>query len=141
MQLGNGQIAELDPDEIYIADESARFLDGGALREHPLYKLVDRDIVLADAGQIFFILGVADEIKPRHTEPALVDCFVIQRITVRNVRRSYHGEVVVYDADIPEIERKPPRRDRYLLAVRTVVVQRPAEIVIAGLKRCSRAHT
>lgn len=111
---------------------------GRARAENVRDKLERRHVVLAAARRAIF--GVAHKVQARHAQPALVDCVVVERVVVGDARHADYGVVVLHGTAVSESKNSPPRRDYYLLAVRTTVVERPPEIKPVARIRCRSAH-
>ena len=130
MQLRRGHLTvERRARDIDTRKRATRVGDSAAAAQYPRNKLELRDIVLARDGIV--VHRIPDEIKPRHSQTALVNSVVIQRITVAHAPHAYHC-IVRLNATRVAI-RKPPtsRRDNNFLVVRTAVVERSPEIKIA----------
>lgn len=125
-------------DEVYFLYRAASLLNGRVLTEHPRDELKLCDVLLA-----VLRLGVvrADgEVEPRHAEPLFVYRVVVHRISVRDMSRADHSIVLVCSAAVAELERESARHHGYLLAVRELIVKRPAHIKIIGFISCCRTH-
>ncbi len=131
-------VVECCTDEVYFLYRAASLLNGRVLTEHPRDELKLRDVLLA-----VLRLGVvrADgEVEPRHAESLFVYRVVVHRISVRDMSRADHSIVLVRSAAVAELERKSARHHGYLLAVRELIVERPAHIKIIGFISCCRTH-
>ena len=125
-------------DKIYFLYRAASLLNGRVLTEHPRDELKLRNVLLAVLR--LCIMRADGEVKPRHAESLFVYGVVVHRISVRDMSRADHSIVLVRFAAVAEFERKSARHHGYLLAVRELIVERPAHIKIIGFISCCCTH-
>ena len=113
-------VAERRADKVGIAQKRACLVNRSALRENPRNKLKLCDVCFI--VNRLSIDRIADKIKPRNAEALLVDCIVIERIAVCNVRRSYYRIVAFDRLRVFEVKGIVPRSYRDFISVGKLVV-------------------
>ncbi len=133
MQRRRGQlIAEIYCRNVYIAQQFARLLYGGALRKYPRDKFKRSDVYFVRRGRR--VVCKLRKVKSRNAKPLFVGSVVVQRIVLLNKRHTYHCVVRLYCVRHAQGKRIVARRYGNRFVVTEFVIEIAPEIMVGAVK-------
>ena len=139
VELGQGKaLTERRIDQIDLFQKTEGLFYRSALSQDPGNKFKLGHIILS--VRLFPIVGISNEIKPRHSQALFIYSLIIERIIVGHMGHADHGIVGFHGPLKTEAEGIVPWSDGHLVAKGKFIIQGPAKIKIFCLIGCCCTH-